>query len=261
MVVGLAYTGVKLEKVDENEEQVQERGTGQGQKQTRDGGNVYISATKLVESPEYSASFLSRMYFTWLDEIIEKAGRVKLEYIDLFKFKGNDLPGACWERFKKTDASSTTNKSKKRSLLMRLAILLKWELILKVSVGLLLTVFKFSGPFFINQILNYLENKEGNEKQNGRAEIYGYCVGLLIFTTIQYIMENQSLWIGRKLSIKLKNALSCEIAEKSLNSLGSGGEEEAVKSNNAQQEGDTSGQENSTREALGLVSTDLTRVS
>ncbi|PVV02977.1 hypothetical protein BB560_002555 [Smittium megazygosporum] len=171
-------------------------------------GNVYTSNDQLPRTPEHGASFFSLLTFHWLQSLMSLANKSKLEYINLYKLPDHDLPINSWYRFYKV-----SRRNKENPLFLKLFLVLKPELLIQLCFIICLSFLKFTSPFFLNRILNYLESADPNKSV---TTAYKYCIGLIFFGFIQVLMENQALWMGRKIGIRLRNILVCELIKKSL---------------------------------------------
>ncbi|PVU92598.1 hypothetical protein BB561_003737 [Smittium simulii] len=171
-------------------------------------GNIYTSNESLLEDPEQSSSFYGLMLFTWINDLMSLSAKIRIGYAQLYRMQYVDLPGYCWNRFAKV-----SNQHQKYSFFWKIIHVFRPEIILQICLIICLSFLKFSGPYFLNKILHFLENPDA---KNDFSVGYIYCFGLAFFGFFQIILENQALWLGRKISIRLRNIITCELVNKSL---------------------------------------------
>ncbi|OLY85174.1 ATP-dependent bile acid permease [Smittium mucronatum] len=191
-------------------------------------GSVYTSNDVLIPSPESSCSFWDYMLFNWLSGLVNEAQRIQLSYTDLYSLPLINLPGYCYNRY--LSSVSSLNPSTSYPLSLILIRVFSPELIIQSFLIVFISALKFSGPFFLERIVNQLENV-GPSFDPSIA--YMYCFGLLFFGLVQLLLENHSLWIGRKISIRLRNILFSKIISKTLRSSSSSSQESSTKSTNS----------------------------
>ncbi|KAJ3080533.1 hypothetical protein HDU99_008120, partial [Rhizoclosmatium hyalinum] len=80
---------------------------------------------------------------------------------------------------------------------------------------LLSTMLYFSGPFFLNRILNHLTNR-GKPDQEPEWLAYVYVVGILVTSLTRFALEGQISLTARKLGLRIRNTLSGLVYRKSL---------------------------------------------
>ncbi|OMJ08582.1 ATP-dependent bile acid permease, partial [Smittium culicis] len=232
-------------------------------------GSVYTSNDVLIESSEFSSSFWDSIFFFWVTDIINEAQRLQLSYTDLHSLSKFEFPGYCYNRYKalvsKISGNNNSN-SNKNNLALILFKVFSPELIIQAILIIFISCLKFSGPFFLNEIINQLE-KAGPDFNPKIA--YWYCIGLLVSGFLQLLLENQSLWIGRKISVRLRNILFLEIISKTLRISSSNNDSSqnhssnlASKDSKSQDENDNNDPSiNTNLDINNLVTVDLARLT
>ncbi|PWA02834.1 hypothetical protein BB558_001011 [Smittium angustum] len=171
-------------------------------------GSVYTGNDELPETPETGSSIANMLSFMWLNHLMEEAYRVRLGYIDLYKLSKFELPGYCWKRFHVVKQIAKNSK-----ILSKLFKTFLPELVTQSILIVFISVLKFSGPYFLGKIVNLIDDETSDiDVDTG----FNYCKGLGVSGLVLLVMENQLLWIGRKISIRVRNILTCELVDKSL---------------------------------------------
>ncbi|KAJ2378774.1 Transporter of the ATP-binding cassette (ABC), partial [Coemansia sp. RSA 2603] len=109
-----------------------------------------VDSVQLVDTPEYSASWFSRLTFSWPNDLLAKGVRRQLEYTDLYRLDDKDMPAHAWRRYQ-------THRRDGRSLVTTLLITFAPELTIQCVLALVESVLLFSGPFFLQRILRSID--------------------------------------------------------------------------------------------------------
>ncbi|KAJ1886367.1 hypothetical protein LPJ66_009664, partial [Kickxella alabastrina] len=195
-----------------------------------------VDQNDLVDTPEYSASWFSRLTFSWLNDLLAKGVARQIGPEDLYKLDAMDMPAPSWRKY-----LSHHGKSGRRSSLL---IALLWtfapELALQGVLALASSVLHFSGPFFLQRILRSIsilgskgatDDGKKHNRHDTRGEVslrgaYLDAFGLLFFTVLVSLLSQQAMWIGRRVGIRLKGVLVGELAATTLKRRGKGGSSE-----------------------------------
>ncbi|KAJ2378908.1 Transporter of the ATP-binding cassette (ABC), partial [Coemansia sp. RSA 2603] len=154
-----------------------------------------VDPTDLVDTPEFSSSWFSRMYFVWASSLLEKGVNRQLADTDLYRLDNRDMPGHIWQRFQK-------HRRDGRSLITTLLITFAPEFTIHGVLSVVDTLLKFSGPFFIQRILRSIDiigNKSDVGKTATLRSAYLDAFGLLFFSLLTTVASHKTIWIGRQI--------------------------------------------------------------
>ncbi|KAJ2658560.1 hypothetical protein IWW48_003965 [Coemansia sp. RSA 1200] len=169
----------------------------------------------LLDSPESSASWLSRATFSWLSESMRLGGTRRMEYTDLYRLAAEDNPVSCWRRYQR-------HRKSDRSLLVALGLTLAPELFLQLTFSVIMCAIQFSGPFFLQRILRTIQHLK-QHRDTGEPmppgvirRAYLDAVGLLVFTLLTSLLASQVMWLGRHIGMRIKGVIIAEMSSKTL---------------------------------------------
>ncbi|KAJ2687209.1 Transporter of the ATP-binding cassette (ABC), partial [Coemansia spiralis] len=122
----------------------------------------------------------------------------------------------------------------------------------------------FAGPFFLQRIIRAIEQAGGADANLRSAYLDAF--GLLLFTVGQSLMDGQSLWIGRCISVRLKGLLVAELSAKTLRRRGKGAWEDKDPDSDSDSDDESSDGEPAAEAAadgkiMNLLTADFQRVA
>ncbi|KAI9504470.1 P-loop containing nucleoside triphosphate hydrolase protein [Coemansia spiralis] len=170
---------------------------------------------ELVDTPEFSSSWLGRLTFSWINSLLRIGVSRQLTYSDIYRLDKADMPVSVWRRYLRY-------RKPGRSLAVTVVLTLAPDLLLQAAFSLTVRTLHFSGPFFLQRIIRSIElsSKESLEFNNRRMYLDAFC--LLFFTLSIALLTNQILWIGTRAAIRLKGLLVAELSSKTLRRHGKG---------------------------------------
>ncbi|KAI9501300.1 P-loop containing nucleoside triphosphate hydrolase protein [Coemansia spiralis] len=131
----------------------------------------------------------------------------QLGHLDLFRLDHPDQPMTNWKRYmhyRKPD----------RSLVTSIGMTFAPEFLVQAALTLIRCIVRYASPFFLQRILRSIENSGSSEKISRGAYIHAF--GLLFFSLLNIAVTNQSMWIGRRIGMRLKGLLVAELSTKTL---------------------------------------------
>ncbi|KIX09516.1 uncharacterized protein Z518_00596 [Rhinocladiella mackenziei CBS 650.93] len=155
-------------------------------------------------SPEPLASVLSLASFTWVDPLVWRGFKKTLELADVWNVTLADKAETVLAQFRQIQ--------KTHSLAIRLLSHFKAELLIQGAWCMLASVFMFLPTLLLKAILEYLENTDTIPV----SAAWLYVILLLATGVVQAVGDGQSLWIGRKICIRLRAIIVGEIYSKTL---------------------------------------------
>ncbi|KAJ2667912.1 Transporter of the ATP-binding cassette (ABC), partial [Coemansia spiralis] len=169
--------------------------------------------TDLVDTPEFNASWFDRLTFSWSNSLLRMGAIRQLEYSDLFRLGHPDQPMTNWKRYMRY-------RKPDRPLATTVAMTFTPELLMQAALGIFHCFTLYTGPFFLQRILRFIENSSNSNKSD--RSIYVDAFGLLFFSLFTPVLHHQLLWIGRHIDFRLKGLLVAELSTKTLRRHGKG---------------------------------------
>ena len=163
---------------------------------------IYEDGTK--PSPEPLASFASLMTFSWLDPLIRLGYKRPLEIIDIWNILPQEKASQVLEDFRHVKKSSR--------LAFRLLRFFSPGLLQQQFWATLESVLMFLPPLLLKAVLEYVENPGAIPASTA----WLYVILLPIVIMADGMAAGQSLWLGRKICIKLRAIMVGEVYAKTL---------------------------------------------
>ena len=173
---------------------------------TRKGNRVVLLEYEdnLEPSHEPLASLLSLATFSWVDSLVWKGYWKTLEITDVWSLLPSDKAAnvlANYRQLKKTSKLAWHLMKHLRSLLL-----------LQQFWAVLSGLFTFAPTLLLRAILRYIERPEDTPA----ATAWLLVMSLALAGIISGIADNQALWIGRRICIRLRAIMVAEIYTKTL---------------------------------------------
>ncbi|KAJ1562525.1 hypothetical protein HK405_011074 [Cladochytrium tenue] len=155
-------------------------------------------------TPEVTASLMSLLTFSWMSSIISKGNQTPLTMDALWQLRETDTAKEAFGRFRKY-------RKPGKSLAFTLAQVVIIPLLIQYSAALVGSFLVYGGPFFLNLILQWLQNPEG-----------GYIVGwglllCMLATNFASAMANgQQYFHGRRIGAQVASSLLMAMYGKAL---------------------------------------------
>lgn len=165
----------------------------------------------LQPSREPLASLFSRATFSWVDAIVWEGYKKPFEI------------AAVWDLVHKDKATSILEDYRRLHKVTKLTWhLLKYFrriLLLQAMWAFVAAIFTFMPTIFMKAILEYVENPQ----QASANAAWFYIILLTLSSIVHTVADGQSLWLGRKISIRLRAVIIGEIYAKALRRKASAG--------------------------------------
>ncbi|KAJ2594436.1 hypothetical protein H4R99_005770, partial [Coemansia sp. RSA 1722] len=172
----------------------------------------------LVDSSEFSISWIGRLMFSWTSSILAIGRKKQLDHGDLYKLDDVDMPEFINKRFERHCKPG-------RSLLASLLLTFAPELIIQALLAFVSRMIEFSGPFFLQRILRGIQQRNNSsDKPNysSMRSLYLDVICLWFFAIVGPAISLQILWIGRQLGIRIRALLVSLVTAKTLKQRGKG---------------------------------------
>lgn len=158
----------------------------------------------LTPAKDQFASILSEMSYSWLDPLIWQGYKRALNISDVWNLKPSYRASAVLVDFRR---ATTTSK-----LAWRLFRYFDRTLLIQGIWTMLAGVFTFIPTLLMKFILEHVENPQSVP----RNAAWLYVILLFCCGAIQAVGDGQSLWLGRKLSVKFRAIIIGELYTKAL---------------------------------------------
>ncbi|EXJ91043.1 hypothetical protein A1O1_04150 [Capronia coronata CBS 617.96] len=155
-------------------------------------------------SREPLASLLSLTTFAWVDPIVWRGFKKPLELSDVWNVSPSDKADVVLAHFRQIQRT--------HSLAVRLLLHFKSQLLIQGAWCMLASVFMFLPTLLLKAVLEYLEHTDAIPT----SAAWLYVILLFATGAVQAIGDGQALWIGRKISIRLRAIIVGEIYSKTL---------------------------------------------
>lgn len=167
-------------------------------------GKLYVRAN-VFPSIEPISSLFSILTYSWIDSTIWDGYWRSLSAKDIWELRIDDHSS-----FVLTSFRASQNKSD--SLSIKLFKFFIKELIISNCWTFLNSLANFGPPFLLKAILEYVENPVGTP----RSIVWLYVFAFLFCGIFSNIVQGQSLYIGRRICIRMRSILIGEIYAKTL---------------------------------------------
>lgn len=168
-------------------------------------GQLYVKGN-VFPSIEPISSIFSLITYSWIDSTIWTGYLRPLTAKDIWELRIDDHSGAVISAFRKISQKS------KSSLIIRLIKYFALPLIISNSWSLIYSLLNFAPPFLLKVILEYVDNPGNTPK----SVVWLYVFSFLLCGILTNVVQGQSLYIGRRICIRLRSILIGEIYAKTL---------------------------------------------
>ncbi|KAI3654035.1 hypothetical protein MP228_000754 [Amoeboaphelidium protococcarum] len=202
---------------------------------------------KFQKSPEENAWFLSRLVYTWLDQLIFYGYKHPLQHHDLYPLTSDSQASHLADRFEKAfdDIKSKTPEGGKVSVYQVLKQIFGWEYGLLAIPMAIQSACNIASPVFIGLLTQFAVNSASAATPADRPPLYLAAIYSVIFFVLQFfatLFQNRYYYFSMKYGMQARACLTATTYRKliKLSSL--------------------SRQKYSSGQILNIVSSDLTRV-
>lgn len=165
----------------------------------------------LQPSKEPLASLFSRATFSWVDAIVWEGYKKPFEIASVWDLVAKDKAASILADYrqlhKTTKLSWHLLKYFRRTLLLQAM----WAVVAAIST--------FMPTIFMRAILEYVENPQ----RASTSAAWFYIILLTLSSCVNTVADGQSLWLGRKISVRLRAVIIGEIYAKALRRKASAG--------------------------------------
>lgn len=163
-------------------------------------------------SLESSASPLSSVTFSWMNSILKR--RRKLNANTLWTLPKQQRARENYRLFTATKKRNSNNNSI-TTLIRRIYLANKKMIWNQLVTAMGAVLFHYANPYFLLQLLNYIQQHHGQEKELETQESlligYLYCVALFVCNVTSTLVASQTLLWGRRWHVSITHMLNSEI--------------------------------------------------
>ncbi|KAJ1769453.1 Transporter of the ATP-binding cassette (ABC), partial [Coemansia sp. RSA 1843] len=218
-----------------------------------------LNESKLVHTPESNSSWFDKLTFSWANNLFRQGASRQLDYSDLYRLDDKSMPVHNWKRYQ-------SHRKPGRSLQVALLRTFAPEFIAQSVLAVSLVVLEFTGPFFFQRIIRYIDHSRDPIAERSPQSVYLDIFGLLFFTLLESFVRNQTLWIGRIIGIRMKSVLVADLSSKTLNCSRNGSlddknggkDKKRTKENKKNNSGKAS---SNSGKVINLLTTDIGRIT
>lgn len=158
----------------------------------------------LEPSVEPIASLFSQVTYAWINPMVWKGYFYGLNTKDVWELREDDHTVSVLKDFRKINPTY--------GLTRRMLTYFRMPLFISGSWAFLYSFVTFGPPFLMKQILEYVE-----DPSRAPANLIWLCViGMLVFGILDNIISGQSLFIGRRMCIRMRSIIIGEVYAKAL---------------------------------------------
>lgn len=168
-------------------------------------GKLYVKGS-IFPSIEPISSIFSLVTYSWIDSTIWTGYFRSLTAKDIWELRTDDHSSLVLSSFRALKTKPET------SLTIRLLKYFTWPLVVSNFWTFIYSLLSFGPPFLLKVILEYVDNPSGTP----RSLVWLYVFAFLICGILTNVVQGQSLYIGRRICIRLRSILIGEIYAKTL---------------------------------------------
>lgn len=173
---------------------------------TRKGNKAVVMEWEngIEPSREPLASLFSIATFSWVDHIVYTGYKKTMEMSDVWNLAPKDKTSAVLERYRQLP--------KTMKLMWHLLYFFRGKLIAQCAYAFVSAWFTFAPTLLLKAVLEYIEDP-GDTPRN---VVWLYVILLSFSDIIRSLLDQQALWIGRKVCIQLRAIIIGEVYAKAL---------------------------------------------
>lgn len=199
-------------------------------------------------SVEPISSLLSQATYSWIDPIIWKGYFQSLKSNDIWELCQDDHAYAILDAYRKIKTAN--------GIVFKMILYFKRYLIVSFSWAFLHSIVIFGPPFFMKYLLEYIEDS------TKPSNIAWLCVfGMLLCGMVINVISGQSLYIGRRICIRIRAIIIGEVYAKSLRRRASSSKTTKLGGNGSEETDQTDSSQSSQGAIINLMAVDAFKIS
>ncbi|KAH6969425.1 hypothetical protein DER45DRAFT_50613 [Fusarium avenaceum] len=172
-------------------------------------------------SREPLASLFSLAVFGWVDAIVWKGWKAPMEMETVWNLLPKDKAAAVIADYRQMKRTG--------SLAMHLLKYFRRDLLIQCALAVLAGLFTFAPTLLLKVILEFVENYGTRSDENRPINVlWLYVIGLPVVDLIRSYADNQALWIGRKICIRVRALIIGDIYAKALRRKAAAGKDKVL---------------------------------
>jgi ABC-type multidrug transport system fused ATPase/permease subunit len=162
-------------------------------------------------SKESGASIFAKLSFSWINPLIKEGNSRSLEQNDLWGLLDDDRADLVLQQYRQMRYCNNNCSNPLDSLTWRIFKFCYPYIIYQNVCSLISSLLQFSGPYFLLQIISALEIPDVD-----RTTIIPSLLGLFFCSVLQFIINGQVFFTGRRVGTRARTILIEELYSKSL---------------------------------------------
>jgi ABC-type multidrug transport system fused ATPase/permease subunit len=200
-------------------------------------------------SAEPISSLLSQATYSWIDPIIWKGYFQSLKSSDIWELRQDDHAYAVLDAYRKIKTAN--------GIVFRMIVYFRRYLAISFAWAFLHSIIIFGPPFFMKYLLEYIE-----DPSKSSSNVAWLCVfGMLICGMVINIIAGQSLFIGRRICIRIRAIIIGEVYAKSLRRRASASKNTKLGQDESEKTEDTDPSQSSQGAIINLMAVDAFKIS
>ena len=210
---------------------------------------VLYTSPGLQPSTEPISSLLSQAIYSWIDPIIWKGYFQSLKSSDIWELRQDDHAYAVLDAYRKIKTAN--------GIVFRMVVYFRRYLAISFAWALLHSVIIFGPPFFMKYLLEYIEDPSKSSSNVAWLCVFGMLICGMVISTI----SGQSLFIGRRICIRIRAIIIGEVYAKSLRRRASSSKDTKLGQDESEETEDTESSQSSQGAIINLMAVDAFKIS
>ncbi|KAI9188154.1 Transporter of the ATP-binding cassette (ABC) [Blastocladiella emersonii ATCC 22665] len=166
------------------------------------------STSRPLPTLETRVSWFEQWTFSWVTPMVLLGMRRPLDSRDVWDLNPRDRALVAYRMFLAHAGPQGTRVA--RAIYLSVRHLLALQMLMGVVSGFL----TFTGPFFLNRIVRFIES--GATDRESRGVLWLYLLGLFLGTLFRAMSDGRAYFYGRRMGVRIKSALIAHIYSKVL---------------------------------------------
>uniref|UniRef100_A0A2P2JCN5 ABC-type xenobiotic transporter n=1 Tax=Rhizophora mucronata TaxID=61149 RepID=A0A2P2JCN5_RHIMU len=165
------------------------------------------------DSPYGNATLLQLITFSWLNPLFAIGIKKPLQQEDIPDVDTKDSAGFVSRSFdQRLDEVKEKGRTTSPSVYKAIFLFIRQKAAINALFAVLTAIASYAGPYLINDLVNFLMNKENRSLESG----YLLALAFLSAKMVETIMQRQWIFGARQLGLRLRAALISQIYKKGL---------------------------------------------
>lgn len=164
---------------------------------------------------EHDSSFLSRIFYTWVNPLFVKGNKASITQDDLFTLAGSDTPSVSSGEFE-AHLSSFVAAKHANPLTASLRAQFATPMLRAGYIKFLNSTLQLAPPILLNFLLKWLADAQAGHARNASWEGFVWAVSLFVALSVRVVVENAYFHSVVRVGFQVKAAVNGAVYRKSL---------------------------------------------